>query len=662
MAEPEKASDDVRLILLDQQSLNWAAKEMEIKWPWPREVYQYIIDYCKKKGAKSVAFDVIFSEPSEAPDADKEFGKGIADYGHFTAPVILGNQTGKVITWPSEIPVPALKVTGLDSANKENYQLKHATFPIPEVAKNSVLLSSVNVAPDKDGIYRRTNLLRTFDGKPLPTLGLGCYLAAHPDAEVRVEENQIIVDNISIPIDKSGRALLRYRGPSKTHRAYSAAAVLQSAIREMEGEKPTITEEDAFKDKYIFFGFSAPALHDQHTAPVDENYPGVEVHTTMLDNLLSDDFIAPVSLSIIIGFCLMLTMICGYVVTIYGSAVSTVLVSLTAIPFPVGLSFGFYHMGYQLPMMVMECSVIFTIILAVILNYATEGRQKRFIKHAFVHYLNSTVLDQLMKNPDLLKLGGERREISIIFTDLEGFTTISERLEPEVLIALLNEYLSAMAEIILEEEGTIDKYEGDAIIAFWNAPSNVKDHAIRVTRAALRCQEKLKEMQAQLSEKAGSDLLMRIGINTGNAVVGNLGSKTRFDYTMMGDSVNLAARLEGVNKQFGSYTIIAENTRHEVGNAFAARELGRVGVVGRKEPVTIYEPMFHNEYKKNKAILEKFAEGLQQYYKGDFNSAREIFQSIETKDAPSKAYAEKCQELSTQSIEEWNGVWVMNSK
>ena len=192
--------------------------------------------------------------------------------------------------------------------------------------------------------------------------------------------------------------------------------------------------------------------------------------------------------------------------------------------------------------------------------YTTEGRQKLFIKNAFKQYLSPAVIEELIQHPERLKLGGERRVLSIFFSDLEGFTGISEGLEPEELTALLNEYLSAMTDIIQEEGGTVDKYEGDAIIAFWNAPLLQPDHAERCVRAALRCQEKLAEMRPAFRERIGKDLRMRIGINSGPAVVGNMGSHTRFDYTMLGDAVNLAARLEGINKQFGTYTILSQAT------------------------------------------------------------------------------------------------------
>ena len=216
------------------------------------------------------------------------------------------------------------------------------------------------------------------------------------------------------------------------------------------------------------------------------------------------------------------------------------------------------------------------------LNYVTEGRQKAFYRHAFKHYLSPVVIDRLLEEPSRLKLGGERRELSIFFSDLQGFSSISERLDPQALTTLLNDYLSDMTDIILEEEGTVDKYEGDAIIAFWNAPLTQPDHALRACRAALRCQQKLRERNQEFLQRAGSAFWMRIGINTGPVVVGNMGSRQRFDYTVLGDAANLASRLEGANKAFGTDTMVAESTWIQTNGQLKGREIGLLRVVGRQ--------------------------------------------------------------------------------
>jgi len=667
MAKPGKATKNIRLILVDQNSLDWAKNENGWNWPWPREIYSVILQYCFRNGAKAVAFDVLLTEPSiYGIEDDAALGKAISEFGHFAGAVFLGKKSGSDTKWPAETPVPDFNVIGLDKwlnpTNSGNVVFHRATMPIQELALNAAVLSNVHLDPDPDGIYRSINLFCVFDNKILPTLGLGAYLAANPDVQMQIESGRLIVDEKSVPIDRQGNAILNYRGLSGTHKAYSAAAVLQSEIRFLRGETPTIRDENAFRDKYVFFGFSAPGLYDLRSSPVDGVYPGVEIQATLLDNFLSGDFMRRSSrwLTIIIVFSLTLT--CAISASVFSSPSGSVTVGLIFFSLPVFVSFGLYLYGLWLPLVVQETSAAFTIALALIVNYATEGKQKRFIKNAFQQYLSPAVIEQLIEHPERLTLGGERRVLSIFFSDLQGFTSISEGLDPKELTALLNDYLSAMTNIIHEENGTVDKYEGDAIIAFWNAPLEVPEHAVRAVRAAIRCQEVLAQMRPGFKERIGKEMFMRIGINTGAVVVGNLGSHTRFDYTMIGDAVNIAARLEGANKQFGTYTMISQFTRDMLGDIFTLRELARIAVVGRREPVVVYEPMTAEKYETRKDILETFSQGLQLFYEGAFSQALEIFSTLQKHDPPAVAYAKKCRAIMESLPDDWRGVWVMDSK
>ncbi|MFA4916443.1 MAG: adenylate/guanylate cyclase domain-containing protein, partial [Syntrophales bacterium] len=332
------------------------------------------------------------------------------------------------------------------------------------------------------------------------------------------------------------------------------------------------------------------------------------------------------------------------------------------ITLPVFLCLAAYLHGFWLPLIVQEAGITITLISGGIIYYSTEGRQKLFIKNAFKQYLSPTVIEELIEHPERLKLGGERQVLSIFFSDLEGFTSISESMEPEELTTFLNDYLSAMTDIIHEEGGTVDKYEGDAIIAFWNAPLRQPDHARRCVCAALRCQAKLAEKRQSIRERIGRDLKMRIGINTGAAVVGNMGSHTRFDYTMLGDAVNLASRLEGINKQFGTYTLISHSTFEHLEKAFPVRELSQVIVVGRREPVKIYEPMFPEEFLSRKEDLTVFSAGLEAFYEGNFATAEKIFAETKNRDPAAAAYHAKCRLFIDTPPEDWQGVWVVTTK
>jgi adenylate cyclase len=667
MAKPGKATSNISLILLDQKSLDWAKEVNALTWPWPREVYGAIVNYCKRNGAKAIAFDVLFTDPSTyGVEDDAAFAQAVSGFGHVALASVLSNKSGNNSHWPTTIPLPSFEVIGLDKWQK-NAAGKIRTFtksslPVEDLAHQAAILSNVSLHPDSDGIFRKVDLLSIFDDKVLPSLGLGAFLAANPRATLEFKPRHLKVGERNIPIDANGDAILRYRGPSGTHRTYSAAAVLQSEIQLRNGEQPNIRDPNAFKDKFVIFGFSAPGLYDLRPSPISGVYPGAEIYATLLDNFLSGDFMHQFPVSMMVTLLFMVSLICAVSVTYVKNVPGSIIAITIFIALPVLISLGAYQQGFWLPLVVQEIAIVVTIGFVLIINFATEGRQKRFIKNAFKHFLSPAVIEQLIVHPERLKLGGERRLLSIFFSDLQGFTSISENLDPETLIELLNDYLTAMTDIIHDEGGTIDKYEGDAIIAFWNAPLEISEHAVKAVRAAMRCQAKLQEMRPAFRKQIEAELHMRIGIHTGIAVVGNLGSHNRFDYTIIGDAVNLAARLEGANKQFGTFTMISQSTCELVNKHFNTRELARLAVVGRKEPVTVYEPMMSADDDAVKDILDKFNQALGLFYKGDMVQAEKAFAEIQTRDPAALAYAQKCRTLFNTELKNWQGVWVMQTK
>ncbi len=667
MARPGRATNQIRVILLDQNSLDWVKNKNGIGWPWPRELYAAITDFCRRSGAKALAFDVLFSEPSKyGVEDDARFGEAISRFGRFAASVFLGRTIGSELSWPANLPPSRFKVIGLEKwlakTGSSDLILPRASMPIPEVAQNAAILCNVHGVPDRDGIFRRVNLFGVFNGQAILYLGLGAYLAANPGTQLRLEPGRMIVGPHTVPLDEDGDALLRFRGLPGTHKGYSAAAVLQSEIRIRRGLEPAIKEKNPFRGKYVFFGFSAPGLYDLRPTPVSGIYPGVEIHATFLDNLLSDDFMRQVPPWVTLVLVIVLALTCSTLSTVLSRPSESVVIGLAFIVIPVLLSVWFFSNGFWLKLVTLEVAVIATFASALMFNYAAEGHQRRFIKNAFRQYLSPEVIEQIIDNPEKLKLGGERRVLSIFFSDIEGFTSMSEKLAAEDLTLFLNDYLSAMTDIIQEQEGTVDKYEGDAIVAFWNAPIEVPEHAAKAVRAALSCQFRLAEMRTAFRQRIGQELFMRIGINTGMAVVGNMGSRTRFDYTVLGDAANLASRLEGVNKEFGTYTIISQSTRDLLDQEFACREIARVVVLGRLEPVTVYEPMFHDEYRKKKELYEIFARALDLFYRGRFEQAIDVFSEIRDHDSAAASYVNKCQTLVEFPPENWQGVWVLTEK
>ncbi len=667
-ARPGRESDKIVFIFRDQESLDWGKNVNGLPWPWPREVFSVIADFCRRAGAKALIFDLLFSEASPIGVADDEsLGRAISANGRVVNSFFLGKANAEARSWPPDLPQSQIQVFGLQewigSVKPRTLAFPFASFPIPEVAKAARMLANTNLSPDPDTVLRRAALFNTFDGRVVPSQGLAAYLAGNPGEHVvSIKPGLLTVDGLSVPIDSEGRAILRYRGPTKTHLALPAGAVIQSELQLQEGKEPNI-DPSRLAGKYVFFGDTAPALLDVKPTPMGGVSPGVEVHATMLDNLLSNDFISAVPPWAMIALLVLLCAGAGISASSVSGAGRSVLIYGAFLPLAPALGLAAYALGYWLQILALETGVAIALVGSSLASYATEGRQKRYIKGAFKQYLSSDVIEELIAHPERLKLGGEKRELSIFFSDLQGFTSISEVLSPEDLTTLLNEYLSAMTDIIQEEGGTIDKYEGDAIIAFWNAPVSQDDHARRAIRAALRCQAKLEQMRPALHSRVGKFLYMRIGMHSGPAVVGNMGSHTRFNYTMLGDAVNLASRLEGTNKQFRSYTMASAATMGKAGGAFPAREIARVAVVGRKEPVTVYEPMFPEVFSARAREIEAFGRGLSLFYDGRFAEAREVFSSISDQDPPAAAYAEKCGELiASPSQGPWAGVWVMTSK
>ncbi|MBF0574124.1 MAG: adenylate/guanylate cyclase domain-containing protein [Desulfamplus sp.] len=730
MAKPSSATENISLIVVDQASLDWMAQTNGLSWPWPREIYSVVVDFCKRSQAKALAFDVLFTEPSSyGVEDDRVFGKSVENYGKVASAAFLKKLSGSHTKWVENTPFEPITLEGVnswaDTQSGKACTFPKATMPIPELTSTSAMLCNVEQEPDSDGIYRRARMISIFDNHILPALGLGIYFAgkngdnksnakSSESTKIAIKDKIAIKNNIAakdriagtinnkvlkinnrtIHLDEKGEAILRYRGRSGTHKTYKAAAVIQSEIElrnrknnsslnenELSDNSGNLSQQNisqdqiiknkisidpaAFKDKYVLFSFSAPGLFDLRSSPVDSVYPGVEIQATILDNFLCGDFIREAPKYGVVIWVILWTTICAVCITFCKQSFLLFFSGTIALTLPAAISLIFYHFGIWLPLVVQEVAAILAILLSLILNYSREGRQRRFIKNAFSQYLSPVFIEQLIKNPEKLKLGGERKELSIFFSDLQGFTSISEKLSPEELTSLLNNYLSAMTEIIHEEGGTVDKYEGDAIIAFWNAPLDVQNHASCAVRAALRCQKKLAKMAPEMKKIVGTDMRMRIGLNTGVVVVGNMGSHSRFDYTMLGDSVNLAARLEGANKEFGTYTMVSASTQQAVVsqvNEFAFREIAKLAVVGKKEAITVFEPMLYDKFESNVDIYSVYNKGLKLFYNGEFRSALEIFSSIADRDAPSFSYSKKCNELVKTPPTQWGGVWTMTNK
>lgn len=668
LAKRSPATDQVKLVLLDQSSLDWASQSMAWAWPWPREGYAAILDHLKRRGAQTAIFDVLFTEPSDYPESDALLGAAAGNFGAFVGAVFLGTQADQAKRWPEFAKPNPIRIEGLEAwlaahpAAAAELVSAGAAFPVPEVAGGAAWLANVREVPDKDGVFRRAAPFRIFDGQVLPSLGFAGWLAGQGGGAVaaRLEDDALVVGDRRIPLDDSGRMIVRFRGKSGTHETFSAAGVVQAEARFQEGAGEAGEGLD-LRGKHVVFGFSAPGLKDLRSTPMGGDYPGPEVYATMLDNLLAGDFLRDAPAAAVWLWTLLLALAAGVAAASARYGWQSAAAAAGLIPLPTLAGFAAWQAGVVLPVAGASAGVVVALLGGAVVNFVLEGRQKMFIKGAFKHYLSAEVIEQIMRDPDSLKLGGERRELTIFFSDLQGFSTISERLGPEDLTKLLNDYLSDMTDIILEEGGTLDKYEGDAIIAFWNAPLHQPDHAVRAVRASVRCQRKLAERRAEFEERTGAVLKMRIGLNTGAVVVGNMGSSARFDYTVLGDAANLASRLEGANKALGTYMMVAESTWTQTAGAFPGRELGQLRVVGRKTPVRVFEAT-GLEGEPPAEAERAFEAALAQAKAGRWAEATAAFEALGD-EAAAKTYAAKCRALAAAGPgAAWDGIWNLTEK
>ena len=621
LAAPSPATSLIDVVLLDQSSLDWVENNQGQSWPWPREFVALIADFMAKAGAKAVVFDVIYDQPSAFPDDDDTFAQAIKD-------------DGRVVLAEAVTPEAAGLV---------------AHRPVEALAQAAARLGHVRSVPDSDGTNRRINPTLTLaDGTVLPSLAVAAWSLG-----------------TGRPVSDAGTetSILRYRGSHGVRPPWSAAQIIRSAIQLRNGDKPDI-DPTVFKDHYVLFGYSAQGLMDLRPTPLDPRSPGVEVHATQLDNLLAGDGIRALdglwSAVLVAAWALL----AAWIVSRIRRAVATAPVFLLAAALPAAAGWIAYTQGWWWPVVPPVLAAVLAGLGMLLINYALEGRQKRFIQNAFGQYLSPQVIERLVADPDQLKLGGEKRCLSIFFSDVAGFTSISERLDPVGLTSLLNDYLSEMTSIIYAHGGTIDKYEGDAIIAFWNAPLDLPDHALQAVKASLACQKRLAEIQPRLEKQAGKPVTARIGLNSGDVVIGNMGSSQRFNYTFLGDAGNLASRLEGINKLFGTMFLASEFTKAIAGDSpdLHWREISRVRVVGKNKPVTVFEPMARADADARHDVLDGFDAALRLYYEGTFDRALKGFEAFASVDPASSRYADRVRDLIANPPAEWEGVWDAKEK
>ncbi|MDR1211090.1 MAG: adenylate/guanylate cyclase domain-containing protein, partial [Spirochaetaceae bacterium] len=532
-AEKSRPSDNIALILLNQASLDWAKEERRWSWPWPRAAYAEITDFLNLGGAASLSFDIIFSEPSVyGGEDDAEFIRASEQYGKVGQTVFFNSSTGVQQEWPGDLDTPLFAVAGYDELPRTLHiesRIPDAgtagmVLPIPGLRNAAGALGNITGIADSDDVFRRLSPFILFEGKAVPGLSPAALMLGGSGTDIAYNKKKQAFSwgDYVIPVDKDGRALLRFRGSLNRYSPYSAAEVLQSAEAYKQGGEALLLPED-FAGRHVFVGLYAPGLFDICTTPIESAYPGMGMHVTMLDNMLQGDFIRKSSTGL--DFFILFTVI---MLVAFMSLASnriplpaTVAASAALLVAEAAACFVSYEfLGLWIPMAAPLSGGLLAFLAGTLYNYATEGKQKRFIKSAFSQYLSPAVIEQIIADPSQLKLGGEKREMTAIFTDVRSFSTISEALgDPAKLVELLNHYLTRMSDIILANQGTIDKYEGDAIIAFFGAPIHMKNHAMLACRSAVQMKKAEKTINREamdlgLINSAVMEALFRKGVIT----------------------------------------------------------------------------------------------------------------------------------------------------
>ena len=500
-------------------------------------------------------------------------------------------------------------------------------------------------------------------------------LAMYKGVEPKLEDGQLIIGDISVPLDHFNDLWVDLPAlppnamflAKDTPAGISAGEILFDLqdIPDDEWDEETEELQDLIAGKIVLVGDTSEVSHDIFTSPIGEVY-GIEFLADTIYTLMNNAPIRPAGdfTEILVFAVLFIAFVLVTMIPKYENALFFLIIALY-------VAFGFYMYVYHGIAFSMSYSLIACFLTTGIINlylFMMERKQKGFIKGAFSQYLSPTVIDQIVENPDMLQLGGEKREMTPFFSDIQGFSTISEGLTPEELVQLLNEYLTAMCDIVSSYHGTIDKFEGDAIIAFWGAPLELPDHATIACHAAIDMQKKNEEMRKTLREQNRPMLYTRIGMSSGSVVVGNMGSADRMDYTMMGDVVNLAARLEGVNKFYQTFTMISQSTYELAKDDIDTRQLDVIRVVGKKEPISVYEVLERkNQTSSEKSgVVEKYLKALKLYEERNFADASKEFEkvlAIDPDDGPSLTYVKRCGVfLETPPEKDWDGVYTFTEK
>ncbi|MBI2945665.1 MAG: adenylate/guanylate cyclase domain-containing protein [Candidatus Wallbacteria bacterium] len=672
----------VSIAAIDESSLRRLGR-----WPWPWDTHARIVDQLTRLGARCIVFDVVlFSPPGAAPPsgasdlvgalrrsgrvllgAGVETGRGLEPDRPILPAAILGDAARAVglVVFPRDadgtvrrfFPFGPVPVAGV---GREPGAISAHSAPSLESATLPAMLDTLAAALH---LGAPLPARPAFDGSPIQE---GESLEPGPSGSgpARLSGSIRLQGRLgpsSVPLlDDGHTALIRFRTDPNAVTVFSCSDLLSGGVAEAK-----------VRSRTVYIGYTAELMQDSFPVPgtaiTGQRMPGVEIHAHAAGTLISGQALALAKASTSFTFRYGAALTVGLAVALAGPLPGLLLlVSLQA-----GLLFNACRLFQAGTVMELGRPIALpaaVYVVCLISEYTRQSRRAAEIRKMFSHYLNPSVVQWLVSHPGALRLGGESRELTVLFSDIRGFTSLSEKLGPERLVALLNDYLSRMTEIVFRHEGTLDKYIGDALMAFFGAPVEQPDHAERCCRAALQMLVALESFNRTQRDAGGAELAIGIGINTGEMIVGNMGSIMRFDYTVMGDAVNLASRLEGQTKPYGVQLIVGERTRTRLGRRFLVRELDSIRVKGKLEPARIFELLGTDDEVPEARLraAREFEAGLACYRQQRWEVASERFEAALRdwpKDGPSLLFAQRCRAFAAAPpANDWDGVYVATTK
>lgn len=607
---------DARIVIVGIDEPSFA--EFERRWPWPRELHASLIDRLHSAGAAVIAFDVLFADPSES-SADRALAEAIG-------------RARRVVLGADEVVV------------EDKHSIRWMRIePLHLFTDAGAKAGFISVTLDGDGAVRmRPSGEQRFWRQILDVWGV---------APASVKND--------VPRTTS---YIRFAGPSHT---YSYVSYYQAA------DPDEFLPRDFFKNRIVLVGRDlktsptpeerrADMFETPFTALTGTLMPGVEIHANIVDNMLNDRAVSGAPVALLLVMIVAIAALTTWITYPWAPVRSGLRSAAVALALLLGSALAFEYANLWIPVLVLVAGCVTTYAAQGALAFVEEGRRRRYLRNAFAHYVAPEIVDEIVDHPERLHLGGERRDVTIMFTDLAGFTPIAERLEAEQITNLLNRYFSSMVNVIMKHHGTVTRFIGDAIMAMWGAPIDDPEQARRACAAAREMQRSLSEFRGTLRAQALPELHMRIGIHSGSAVVGNLGSLERFDYTATGDTVNLAARLEGVNKLYGTEILLSKSTAGKVGGSAGLRHIDSVRVKGKTEAVEIFT--LNDDVEVNR-LTDR---AIDAYRKREWALAEERWQEIRTRapgDSVAALYLERLAILiQSPPGDDWTGVTTLDTK